>query len=146
MVCDRLSKLNHFIALPTSFTACQLANRFFVEICKLHGVPKSIISNCDLLFLSNFSNELFHQQGAKLKFSTTYHPQTDGQTEVINRSLEVYLHCFTNDNLRSWCKYLHLTEFWYNCSYHSAIKTTLFQVFFERPPPSILDYVSDTAS
>jgi len=146
VVYDRLSKSAHFIALSTSFTTSQLANRFPVELCRLHGIPKSIISDRDPLFLSNFLEELFHLQGTKLKFSTTYHPQTEGQTEVINRCLEIYLHCFTNDNLRCWYKYLHPAKFWYNSSYHSAIKTTPFQALYERPPPSILDYVSDTAS
>ena len=146
VVCDRLSKSAHFIALPTSFTAFHLANHFSVEIYRLHGIPKSIISNRDPLFLSNFWNERFHLQGTKLKFSTAYHPQIDGQTEVINKSLEIYLRCFTSDHLRSWYKYLHLVEFWYNSSYHSAIKTTPFQALYGRPPPSIPDYVSGTAS
>ena len=146
MVYDRLSKSAYFIALPTSFTVFQLANHFSVEICRLHGLPKSIISDRDPLLLSNFWKEFFHLQGTKLKFSTTYHPQTDGQTEVINRSLEIYLRCFTRDHLRSWYKYLHLAEFWYNSSSHSTIKTTPFQALYGRPPPSIPDYVSGTAS
>jgi len=117
-----------------------------MEICRLHGIPKSIISDRDPLFLNNFWKELFHLQGTKLKYSTSYHPQTDGQTEVIKRSLEIYLRCFTSDNLRSWYKYLHLAEFWYNSSYHSAIKTTPFQALYGRPPPSIPDYISSTTS
>ena len=141
VVFDRLSKSAHFIALPMSFATTHLANLFSVEICRLHGVPKSIISDCDPVFQSHFWKELFHLQDTKLKFSMVYHPQTDGQIEVINCCLEAYLRCFTNGNPRTWYRYLHLAKFWYNSSYHSAIKTTPFQALYGRSPPSIPDYV-----
>ena len=101
VVCDRLSKFSHFIALPTSFTASQLTNRFSVEICRLHNVPKSFISDKNPLFLNNFWKQLFHLQGTKLNFSIAYHPQTNGQTELLNRGLEIYLCCFVSDHPRT---------------------------------------------
>ncbi|PNX96526.1 transposon Tf2-1 polyprotein, partial [Trifolium pratense] len=142
VICDRLTKFVHFIALPTKFTAPALASRFSVEVCRLHGIPKSIVSDRDPVFLSSFWKELFHLQGTTLKYSSAYHPQTDGQTEVVNRSLEAYLRCFTSENPRQWYKYLHLAEFWHNTAFHSAIKMTPFEALYGRKPPSLLDYVS----
>jgi hypothetical protein len=117
-----------------------------VEVCRLHGIPKSIVSDRDPLFLSAFWKELFRVQGTTLKYSTTYHPETDGQTEVVNRSLEAYLRCFTSDNPRKWFKYLHLAEFWHNSTFHSAISMTPFEALYGRPPPAMLDYANGQAT
>jgi len=110
IICDRLSKYVHFIALPTHFTAQQLTRRFLVEICRLHGVPKTIVSDRDPLFVSSFWQHLFKAQGTMLKFSSSYHPQTDGQTEILNRGLEAYLRCFVGSQPNKWYQYLHLAE------------------------------------
>jgi hypothetical protein len=141
VICDRLTKYVHFLALPTHYTATDLANRFSVEICRLHGIPKSITSDRDPIFLSSFWKELFRVQGTSLRYSTAYHPETDGQTEVVNRCLEAYLRCFASDRPRTWYKFLHLAEFWHNSSFHSAIQMTPFQALYGRPPPGIPDYV-----
>ncbi|XP_058757747.1 uncharacterized protein LOC131631003 [Vicia villosa] len=140
VICDRLTKFSHFIALPTSFSAKDLAVRFSVEICRLHGIPSSIVSDRDPLFLSNFWRELFKAQGTTLKYSSAYHPETDGLTEVTNRCLETYLRCFTSDNPKKWFRYLHLAEFWHNTAHHSAINMSPFEALYGRPPPSLLRY------
>jgi len=105
VICDRLTKFSHFIALPTRFSALDLASRFSVEICRLHCIPKSIVSDQDTLFVSAFWKELFKIQGTTLRFSTTYHPETDGLTEVVNRTFETYLRRFTSEHPKQWYKY-----------------------------------------
>lgn len=84
VVVDRLSKFAHFVALPTSFSAQQLASVFVSEIYRLHMVPKTIVSDHDKLFISKFWKELFQRLRTTLAYSSSYHPQTDGQTEVLN--------------------------------------------------------------
>ncbi|XP_058734067.1 uncharacterized protein LOC131605768 [Vicia villosa] len=146
VICDRLSKFVHFIPLPTHFTAKDLANRFTVEIFRLHGSPKTIVSDRDPIFLSKFWKEFFKNHGTILQYSTSYHPETDGQTEVVNRSLETYLRCFAGDHPKTWHKFLHLAEYWYNTSFHSAIQMTPFKALYGRDPPNLMDYVQHSSS
>jgi transposase InsO family protein len=96
VVVDVLSKMVHFIPTKTNATAPQMAKLFFDHIFRLHGLPKSIISNRDPKFTSGFWKTLFKTTGVKLAMSTAFHPQTDGQTERANRTLEDMLQAFTN--------------------------------------------------
>ena len=146
VVVNRYLKYAHFGLLPTTYMASQVAALFCLMAICLHGVPRSIISDRDPLFTSKFWRKIFEVMGTKLRMSTTYHPQTDGQTEVLNRCLEQYLRAFAADKRSLWATYLGWAEYHYNTSHHLAIGTSPFEVVYGRPPPSIPAYIRGTSS
>ena len=137
---DRLSKSAHFLTLSHPFTAKTIAEKFVEGVFKLHGMPKSIISDQDPILISNFWKEFFTMSGSKLQLSSAYHPQTDGQTEVINRCVEQYLRSFVHQWPRRWNDYLPWAEYWYNTTYHISTGMTPFQALYGRLLPPILPY------
>ena len=106
VVVERMMKYAHFCPLAHPYTAKEVAAIFVKEVVRLHGFPSSIVLDRDRVFMSNFSMDLFRMAGTKLKFSSAYHPQTDGQSEVVNKCLETYLRCFTGSKPRQWLKWL----------------------------------------
>lgn len=90
--------------------------------------------------------EIFKVHGVDLKFSTAYHPQTDGQTEVTNKTLETYLQCMTGEAPHTWSKWLPLAEWWYNTTFHTATKSSPFEIIYGQPPPLHLPYLPGESS
>src|SRR5260221_55365 len=93
-----------------------------------HRLPEEVISNCRPTFVSNFSHELAALLGVKLTPSTSYHLQTDGQTECVNQEIEAYLWVFMSHQQDNWADWLPLAEFAYNNKVHSATCWTLFEL------------------
>lgn len=101
VVVDRLTKFAHFIPMKHPYTTVTVAQLFMKNIVKLHGLPSSIVSDRDKIFVSTFWKQLFKLYKVNLTLSTVYHPQTDGQTERINQCLEMYLRCSVQDSPKS---------------------------------------------
>ncbi|CAA7388549.1 unnamed protein product [Spirodela intermedia] len=124
VIVDRINKFGHFIPLRHLFTAKDIAQIFAKESIKLHGIPRSIVTDRGTVFTSTFWKALNKLQGIELKMSSFYHPQTDEQTEVLRSD------------------WLHWDELNCNTSHHSAIKMTPFKVVHGWDPPTLTCYGS----
>ena len=120
--------MSHFIPCFKTSDASHIANLFFKEIVRLHGIPTSIVYDRDVRFMFYFWKTLWHKLNAKLKYSNAYHPQTDGQTEVVNRTIGNLLRCLIQDYQSSWDELLPTIEFPYNCSTNRSTKLSPFQI------------------
>lgn len=145
VVVDCYSKFAHFVPLQHPLTAPKVAQTFFEEVFSLYGLPKSIVSDRDPIFLGSFWSELFKLQGTKLNHSSSYHPQSDGQTERINQCLECYLHCFCGTRPNDWKKWIPWAMYWHSTTWKSATRFTPSEVVYGCPPPSMLNYIPKTA-
>jgi transposase InsO family protein len=143
-VVDRFSKFAHFISLGHPYTASSVAKAFFDDIVRLHGIPSSIVSDRDTVFTSSFWTELFRLAGVKLQMSSAFHPQSDGQSEVVNRVIVMYLRCLAGDRPKSWLKWLPWAEFCYNSSYQTALQCSPSKVVYGRDPPTMVSYSPGT--
>ncbi|GKC03858.1 ty3-gypsy retrotransposon protein, partial [Tanacetum coccineum] len=145
VVVDHFTKYAHFGTLPTNFNAHKVAEVFLEIVIKHHGLPKTIVSNRDPIFVSKFWNQLFLLSGTHLNHSTAYHPQTDGQTEVVNRGLEQYLRAMVSTRPEQWVRFLPWAEYCYNTSYHSSIWMSPFQALYGRLPLTVIPYPPGTS-
>ncbi len=145
-VVDRLTKMAHFIPTTTTVTAEAAAKQFFAGVVRLHGLPKSIVSDRDSKFTSAFWKELFKLTGTSLDMSTARHPQTDGQSERMNRTLEEMLRAYAVE-APQWDELLPALEFAYN---DSAQDSTRHSPFFSQAQvvscPASRDYLARIAS
>lgn len=114
VVVDRFSKMVHFIPCKKTMDAVQVAQLFFRDIYRLHGLPLSIVSDRDSRFFSHFWRLLWKLLRTSLAMSSAYHPQFNGQTGVTNSSLGDMLCCLIGDNIKSWDSVLCQAEFAHN--------------------------------
>jgi transposase InsO family protein len=121
VIVDRLTKTAHFIAVHTTYSVRQYAELYVDHIVRLHGIPKTIVSDRGTQFVARFWEQLHECLGTQLIRSSSYHPQTDGQTERINQILEDMLRASILHFDKSWDKCLSLAEFSYNNSYQASL-------------------------
>jgi hypothetical protein len=130
-VVDRFSKMAHFIPCHKIDDASHISNLFFKEMIRLHDMSNTIVFYRDTKFLSHFWRTLWAKLGTKLLFSTTCHPQTDGQTEVVNRMLSTMLRAVLKKNIKMWEECLPYVEFAYHCILlQRCVHLKLFMVFY----------------
>jgi hypothetical protein len=113
VVVDKLTKVAHFVHVKKTHTITNIADIFMKEIVRLHGIPRKIVSDKDTKFTSNLWRGLFKVFGTNLNFSTTYHSQTYGKIERVNRIIEGMLRMYVMDRPSKWEDYLHLGDFAY---------------------------------
>ena len=129
---DKLSKAAHFIPVKTTYKAANIADIFLKQIFRLHGILNVIISDRDPKIIGNFWRSLFKGLNTTLNFSTSFHPQADGQTERVNQVLEDLLRMYVKDHPGKWEDYLHLVEFAYNNNYQASARFSPFKIFYGR--------------
>jgi hypothetical protein len=139
VVVNRFYKMADFILCHKIDDASHIADLFFKEIIHLHDVLNTIVSDHDTKFLSHFWRSLWTNLGSKLLFSTTYHLQTDGQTEVMNRMLSTMLRVVLKKNIKIWEECLPRVEFPYNRSLHSTTKMCPFKIVYGFLPRAPID-------
>ena len=128
VVVDRFSKMTHFVPCNKTNDTSQVAKLFFREVVKLHGLPSTIVSDRDVKFVSYFWKTLWKLFSITLKFSSAFHPQIDGQIEVVNRSLGNLLRCLVGVKQGVWNLILSTIEFDYNNSVNRSMGKSPFQI------------------
>jgi hypothetical protein len=134
VVVNHLTNYAHFMPLKHPYTASSVAQVFFNNVVKLHGVPRTILSDKDKVFTNTFWKELFRLLDTQLCMSSSYHDQTDGQSKRVNQCLETYLRCAISSTPKQWLKWLSLAELWYNSSYHTSFKCSPFKALYGMDP------------
>ena len=132
VVCDRLSKIMHFVTTTKRTSAEGLARLFRNNVQKLHSFPESIVSDRGPQFATKMMKELNRMLEIETRLSTSYHLQTDGQIERMNQELEQYLRFFIDYRQKNWLEWLVLAKFVVNNKAHLATKISLFMVNYRR--------------
>nr|GFB39061.1 reverse transcriptase domain-containing protein [Tanacetum cinerariifolium] len=130
VIVDRLTKSAHFFPMREDDTLEKLTRQYLKEVVSRHRVSVSIISDRDGRFTSHFLKSLNKVLGTRLDISTTYHPQTNGQSERTIQTLENMLCACVLDFGKGWDRHLPLVEFLYNNSYHTSIKAAPFEALY----------------
>ena len=124
----------HYIPTTTDVTSKGIARLFFDNIFRLHGIPDSVVSDCSTQFTSDFTRALANLVGTQQKLSTSFHPQTDGQTERVNAIVEQYLRGYCNYQQDNWTELLTLAKFSYNNTLSTTTGMTPFRNMYGIDP------------
>ena len=133
VVVNKLRKISHFIPFRDTYDVTYVARVFIYEIVRLHGFLKKIISERDHTFTSILWTRMQSALGTQLNLSSTYHPETNGQTERVNQVIKDMLRMYVMDHQTQWEKYLPLVEYAYNNSHHSSIGRIPYQALYGIP-------------
>lgn len=144
-IVDKLSKRTLFLPTTTNVTAVGLAQLYFDQVFRHHGLPRTIVSDRDPRFTSKFWDSLFGLLDTKLAMSTSFHPQTDGQSERANRTLEDMLRAYCHDRQDTWDTRLAAAEFAYNNSVNDSTGFTPFFLDSGRHPHTPATLLSGTS-
>ena len=132
VVCNRLSKMTHFVAAIERMSAEGLARLFGDNVWKLHGLPESVVSDRGPQFVAELTKELNKMLGIETRLLTAFHPQTDGQMERMNQELEQYLRFFVDHRQKDWLEWLASAEFAVNNKVHIVTKVLPFITNYGR--------------
>jgi len=138
---DRFSKMAHFIPRSKTNDATHIAELHFKEVMRLYGILRYIVFDRDTKFLSHFWVTLWKKVGTKLRYSTNYHPQTDGQTEVTNRTLGTLLRALINLQSTAWDLLLPHVEFAFNKAPNRTTGVSPFKIVYGLDPLGPLDLI-----
>jgi RNase H-like domain found in reverse transcriptase/Reverse transcriptase (RNA-dependent DNA polymerase)/Integrase zinc binding domain/Chromo (CHRromatin Organisation MOdifier) domain/Integrase core domain len=141
VVVDRLTKMAIYLPCRKDIDSPELARLFFENVICQHGVPDNVITDRGSQFTSRFWNRVCTHMSTDHRLSTAFHPQTDGQTERQNQTMEQYLRAYVNYEQDNWVELLPLAQFAYNNSVHASTKMTPFfanhgyhpEMQFKRP-------------
>ena len=134
VIVDCFTKMIRLKATTTNLSSEEVAKIYRDEIWKIHGIPKTILSDCGPQFASKFMEDLTRVLGTKRKLFTAYHPQTNGQTEKINQEIGIFLQHYVNYQQDDWTEWLAIAEFAYNDKKHVTTGKTPFELNFGRHP------------
>ncbi|GKA95914.1 putative CCCH-type zinc finger family protein [Tanacetum coccineum] len=141
VVVDRFYKMAHFISCRKIMDALNVADLYFKEVFRLHGLPRIITSDRDHKFMGDFWRTLWKKMGTQLCFSTSYHLKTDGQTKVINRSLGNLIRCLVEDKPKQWDLVLSFAEFTFKNSKNRTTQRSPIEIVYGLSPYIVTDLI-----
>lgn len=141
VIVDRLTKHANFIPTTTGLTAEDFAHLFVKFVISKYGIPESVICDRDPRWTSDFWKAVTKELKSKMLFSSSHHPQTDGQTEIVNKQLEKMLRAYVNGDKSDWPEWLHLLEFAYNSTVHSSMGQAPFELLLGFIPRTLSDFL-----
>jgi len=138
-VVDRFSKMAHFIPCQKTSNATHITNSFFREVVRLHGLPKSIVSDKDTKFVGKFWRTVWKRLGTNLSFSSSYHHHIDGHTEVVNKSMVNLLRSLVTEQGHQWDQILSQEKFALKNSINKSIGKIPFEIVYGIQPRGITE-------